>query len=97
MIGTPYGSQNGVDRAGFVSVVYGSATGLGPSEPAVISQNSVNIPGAAEADDNFGSAFTSADLDADGYADMVVGTRTRTSGPFGTRVRRPSCGAAEQG
>ncbi|WP_329161998.1 FG-GAP and VCBS repeat-containing protein [Streptomyces sp. NBC_01717] len=74
VIGTPYGSPNGVDRAGFVSVVYGSATGLGPSEPAVISQNSADIPGAAEADDNFGNAFTSADLDADGYADLVVGT-----------------------
>ncbi|MEV6103243.1 FG-GAP repeat protein [Streptomyces sp. NPDC051940] len=72
-IGTQYGFPSGVDRAGFVSVVYGSATGPGPSEPAAISQNSVGVPGAAEPGDEFGAAFTSGDLDADGYADLVVG------------------------
>jgi hypothetical protein len=54
-------------------VVYGSANGLNTTKRQVFSQNSAGVPGSAETDDAFGSALSTADLDRDGYADLVVG------------------------
>ncbi|MFF0161648.1 hypothetical protein ACFYRY_29515 [Streptomyces sp. NPDC005263] len=73
-IGAPGATVGGKAKAGAVSVVYGSSTGLKSSTYQLITQNTTGIPGAAETDDAFGSALASADLDRDGYADLVVGT-----------------------
>jgi hypothetical protein len=80
-LGSPYGDVGSVTNAGFISVVYGSATGLNITatpgtqapHPTVINQNSPGIPGGVEAEDQFGYALTSADFDRDGYADLAVG------------------------
>lgn len=50
--------------------------GQGPDgvKRQVISQNRYGIPGTAEAGDRFGSDLTAADLDGDGYTDLVVGS-----------------------
>lgn len=75
-LGSPYGDVGSAANAGFISVVYGSATGLdikNESGHKVISQNSPGIPGGAEANDQFGWSLTSADFDQDGYADLAVG------------------------
>ncbi|WP_181795173.1 FG-GAP-like repeat-containing protein [Streptomyces sp. WELS2] len=60
--------------AGAVVVLYGSKSGLSTSRRAIITQNTAGIPGAAEPDDGFGSATATADLNRDGYADLVVST-----------------------
>lgn len=70
----PGATVDGLAGAGYVGVVYGSATGLKTATKQVITQNSAGIPDAAEASDAFGTNIVSADLDQDGYADLVVGT-----------------------
>ncbi|MFC7840508.1 FG-GAP repeat protein [Streptomyces sp. NPDC057382] len=72
-IGAPGATVSGKAAAGAVSVVYGGTGGPKTSTRTLLTQNSAGIPGAAEADDAFGSALASADLDTDGYADLLVG------------------------
>ncbi|RKN43226.1 hypothetical protein D7294_10775 [Streptomyces hoynatensis] len=67
-------SVNDRPGAGAVVVFYGSAGGLSAAGSAVLSQASPGVPGAAEAGDRFGGATASADLDGDGYADLLVGS-----------------------
>ncbi|MFI6434650.1 FG-GAP and VCBS repeat-containing protein [Streptomyces sp. NPDC050759] len=74
------GTVAGKAKAGFVGVLYGSASGLKTSTKQVFSQNSAGIPGTAEAGDRFGSALTTADLDRDGYTDLVVGVGGENGG-----------------
>jgi hypothetical protein len=69
-----YGGYDDVDReGGTVTVVYGTATGLDTAHPKYLHQDSAGIPGAGEEDDQFGESLASADLNKDGYADLVVG------------------------
>ncbi|MFF9085401.1 FG-GAP-like repeat-containing protein [Streptomyces sp. NPDC014991] len=70
----PSATVSGRKSAGYVAVVYGSASGLKTSTRQVLSQNSAGVPGSAETGDRFGSAVATADLDRDGYADLVVGS-----------------------
>ncbi|MFJ6506857.1 FG-GAP-like repeat-containing protein [Streptomyces sp. NPDC091879] len=72
-IGAPDATVGGQSTAGAVSVVYGSSTGLRTATRTLITQNTAGVPGAAEAGDAFGSAVASADLNKDGYADLLVG------------------------
>ncbi|MEV3966783.1 hypothetical protein AB0K68_01310 [Streptomyces sp. NPDC050698] len=73
-IGAPGATVAGQARAGAVAVVYGSTSGPRTSTRTLLTQNTAGMPGAAEADDAFGSALASADLNTDGYADLLVGT-----------------------
>ncbi|MGW4594733.1 hypothetical protein ACWEOA_05245 [Streptomyces sp. NPDC004457] len=72
-IGAPDATVGGRSKAGAVSVVYGSPTGLRTATRTLITQNTAGVPGTAEAGDAFGSAVASADLDKDGYADLLIG------------------------
>ncbi|MFB9540548.1 MULTISPECIES: FG-GAP repeat protein [Streptomyces] len=69
----PTATAGGKEGAGHVAVLYGSANGLSTTKRQVFSQNTAGVPGTAETDDAFGSALSTADLDRDGYADLVVG------------------------
>ncbi|HEX9205157.1 MAG TPA: FG-GAP-like repeat-containing protein [Candidatus Deferrimicrobiaceae bacterium] len=71
-IGVPGDNTAGV-KAGAVNVLYGSATGLGSSGSQFWSQDSADVPGTAEADDQFGFSLTSGDFNDDGFADLAVG------------------------
>ncbi|MFE7274180.1 hypothetical protein [Streptomyces sp. NPDC057623] len=72
-IGAPGATVGGKAKAGAVSVVYGGSSGLKTSTRTLITQNTAGVPGTAEADDAFGTAVASADLDTDGYADLLIG------------------------
>ncbi|MFG2267379.1 FG-GAP and VCBS repeat-containing protein [Streptomyces sp. NPDC048720] len=56
---------------GGVSVVFGTATGPGPTKQR-ITQSSPGVPGSDEADDMFGEVRAAADFDGDGYGDLAV-------------------------
>ncbi|MBW8705372.1 hypothetical protein MBT84_37800 [Streptomyces sp. MBT84] len=58
--------------AGAVVVLYGGKAGLSTSRRATITQNTAGVPGTAERGDGFGAATATADLNRDGYADLVV-------------------------
>lgn len=69
----PGANVSGKTAAGAVVVLYGSKTGVTTaSRRQTITQNSAGVPGTAEAYDRFGSATATADLNRDGYADLVV-------------------------
>ncbi|WSQ09172.1 VCBS repeat-containing protein [Streptomyces sp. NBC_01231] len=70
----PDATVSGKARAGYVAVLYGSASGLEAGSKQVCTQASARIPGTPEADDLFGSELTAADLDRDGFTDLVVGS-----------------------
>ncbi|MEU5320529.1 FG-GAP and VCBS repeat-containing protein [Streptomyces sp. NPDC021056] len=65
---------------GAVNIVYGSASGLDTTRTQVVHQDSPGIPGTGEEDDYFGESISSADLNKDGYADLVVGNGTEHVG-----------------
>ncbi|MFI6880264.1 FG-GAP-like repeat-containing protein [Streptomyces sp. NPDC050400] len=65
---------SGASGAGAVVVNTGSASGISAARTTVVTQNSAGVPGAAEKDDAFGSALATADLNGDGYTDVVTGT-----------------------
>ncbi|MFE7277393.1 VCBS repeat-containing protein [Streptomyces sp. NPDC057623] len=72
-VAAPEATVDGKARAGYVAVLYGSAGGLKTASKQVLSQNTTGVTDSAETDDLFGSAVSSADLDQDGYADLIVG------------------------
>lgn len=70
-VAAPYATVGGKAKAGYIAVLYGSASGIGAAKK-VYTQNSPGIPGTAEAGDVFGSDLVAADLDGDGYSDLMV-------------------------
>lgn len=71
-------------KDGRVTVVYGTSSGPG-TRVQTIHQDSAGIPGAVEAEDGWGSAATTADLDRDGYADLVVSSPGEHAGTIQSR------------
>lgn len=70
----PGANVSGKEGAGAVVVLYGARSGLAASRRKTITQNTSGVPGTAETGDGFGAATTTADLNRDGYADLVVGS-----------------------
>ncbi|MDH6451516.1 MULTISPECIES: FG-GAP repeat protein [unclassified Streptomyces] len=70
----PGANVAGKEGAGAVVVLYGSSSGLAASRRKTITQNTSGVPGTAEAGDGFGAATATADLNRDGYGDLVVGS-----------------------
>lgn len=63
----------GAPGAGVVHVLYGSVFGLTSIGAQLWHQDSPNIQGAAETDDEFGAALAVGDFDNDGYDDLAIG------------------------
>ncbi|MFF4096856.1 FG-GAP repeat protein [Streptomyces sp. NPDC001834] len=76
----PGATVDGKAGAGYVGVVYGSGSGPRTSTKQVLTQNSPGVPDGAEAGDAFGSSLVSADLDRDGYDDLVIGAPGEAAG-----------------
>jgi len=72
VLGDRSATVGGKSEAGAVVVVWGTSTGLDHGRRTVYTQNSPGIEGAAEARDHFGAKVTTADLNKDGYADVIV-------------------------
>ncbi|MDO0913641.1 FG-GAP-like repeat-containing protein [Streptomyces sp. DT2A-34] len=72
-VGAPGAANGTVEEAGSVVVLYGSASSVSTTRRTVITQATTGIPGTAEESDRFGRTVAAADLDRDGYADLLVG------------------------
>ena len=69
-VGVP--GENGL--SGIVEVLPGVAgTGVDPLHTVGFSQNTANVPGAAEPGDGFGSALAAGDVTGDGRSDLAIG------------------------
>ena len=66
--------------AGAVNVLYGSAAGLTGSSSQLFFQGAGGVGGAAETEDEFGSALEAGDFDNDGFADLAVGVHFESLG-----------------
>ncbi|MEU3849543.1 hypothetical protein [Streptomyces sp. NPDC029554] len=72
-VGAPSATNGTVQAAGSVVVLYGSASSVSTARKTVITQSTTGVPGTAEEFDHFGATVASADLDRDGYADLIIG------------------------
>ncbi|MEE1799210.1 VCBS repeat-containing protein [Streptomyces sp. JV176] len=68
VIADPEATVAGRTRAGLVRIVYGGDKGT-----LELSQETAGVPGAAEDDDQYGSALAVYDADGDGCSDLAVG------------------------
>jgi hypothetical protein len=74
VVGDPYAVVAGRAQAGQVVVMYGDADGrIGEGRRGFTRQGSGRVGGVPEDGDHFGQALSVADLDCDGYTDLVVG------------------------
>jgi hypothetical protein len=72
-IGVPFANRSGAPHGGSIFVQSGAAQGLREGETQHFDQNT--IFGAGNEDgDQFGSALAAGDFDADGRADLAIGT-----------------------
>jgi hypothetical protein len=72
-IGAPGESIGREGGAGAVTVVFGSPTGLVTSGAVGLHQDLAAVPGRAERNDDFGSGLAVGRVNADRYADLVIG------------------------
>ncbi|MFG2601223.1 FG-GAP-like repeat-containing protein [Streptomyces sp. NPDC048462] len=72
--GAPEGTIKGYAKAGYVSLVHGTAQGVRVDRHKGITQDTAGIPGVPEAGDRFGSSVAMGDVDGDGYTDLVIGS-----------------------
>ncbi|MFD4550674.1 FG-GAP-like repeat-containing protein [Streptomyces sp. NPDC058466] len=79
-IAAPIAKVSGKSGAGYVAIVYGTASGLDTSKRQIISQATTGIPGTPESSDYFGDRLTTGDMDGDGYTDVVVGVHSEKIG-----------------
>lgn len=107
VLGDSTATAGGKKQAGAVVVVWGTARGLAPAKRSVITQNTPHIAGTAETNDFFGTKVTAADMNKDGYGDVVVTAPGEDDGAYrgtftvlwgskagltdGTSFRSPSC------
>lgn len=73
VIGVPGEAIGTRARAGAVQVIPGSATGPTSTGDQYWYSDASGVAGASEAGDAFGQAVASGDIDADGFADLVIG------------------------
>ncbi|MFE6361661.1 FG-GAP-like repeat-containing protein [Streptomyces sp. NPDC057806] len=83
--------------AGSVTVLFGSASGLGTTGAKSYTQNTAGVPGGAESGDAFGMGVRLLDLDKNGKADLVTGAGYENSNGSVTYLRGTASGLTTTG
>jgi hypothetical protein len=75
-VGIPFEDVGTVADAGSIEVLYGSVSGLQATSPDDQSwnQESPGVKGSSETDDHFGTSLVTGDFNADGWADLAIGS-----------------------
>jgi Domain of unknown function (DUF1929)/FG-GAP repeat len=74
VVADPYADPGGVSDAGQITVMYGNSGTIGGGSVDTLVQGSDSVGNTASAGDRFGSTVAAADVDNDGYTDLLVGT-----------------------
>ena len=82
--GVPGESLRSVEGAGAVQVIYGSSEGLTSKGAQLLSLASSGVAGDPVPYEEFGRALASADVDRDGFAELIVLTTQRIVVLFGS-------------
>lgn len=80
VIGSPWLTRNNGANAGGVYVLLGTANGISPTGSALLDEQTPNVPGTAQAGDQFGSSLGFGDFNGDGYADLMIGAPSDDDG-----------------
>jgi Galactose oxidase-like, Early set domain/FG-GAP repeat len=73
-VADPYADPGGVTDAGQVTVQYGNSGNIGGGSVNTLVQGSDSVGNTPSTNDRFGTTLAAADLDNDGYTDLLVGT-----------------------
>jgi hypothetical protein len=74
VVGAPGESVGAITKAGAITVLPGTATGVTTTGSKAWNQDSTGVPANAETGDSFGYAIGVGDITGDGKADVVVGS-----------------------
>jgi hypothetical protein len=73
-VSDPYANPGGVVDAGQVTVLYGDSSTIGSGSVDTLVQGTVSVGDNPSTGDRFGTSLAAADIDNDGYTDLLVGT-----------------------
>jgi len=71
--GVPYEDTGPMPDVGIVHVLLGNASGLSSIGAKSFNQDSAEVPGANEANDQFGFSLAAGDFDGNGYSELAIG------------------------
>lgn len=71
-VGAAGGTIKGHAKAGYVALAFGSKSGVDTKHHRALAQGQGGVPGTPEAGDGFGSSVAVADVNGDGYADVIA-------------------------
>jgi Domain of unknown function (DUF1929)/FG-GAP repeat len=73
-VSDPYADPGGVVDAGQVTVLYGDSSTIGGGSVDTLAQGAGSVGDNPSTSDQFGVSLAAADIDNDGYTDLLVGT-----------------------
>jgi Galactose oxidase-like, Early set domain/FG-GAP repeat len=89
VVSDPYADPGGVTDAGQITVRYGNSNTIGGGSVDTLVQGSDSVGNSPSTDDRFGSSMAAADLNNDGFTDLLVGT------PYEDIKGQPNSGLAQ--
>lgn len=91
-VGAPNEGTGGVNPAGIVNIILGSANGLTKDGTSRLAQSSRSVAGDLDFN-QFGAALAAGDFDGDGCGDVVIGAHTTDVGGSSGRIcaSDPAC------